>query len=162
MPCNDPTDGPTVTPTSRSTTTPTACTGPTVSEIHLTPIEWALLAHLAQRPGRLVTHKELLRAVWGPEYLDETNYLRVHITHLRKKIEPDPANPMYVITETGRRLPLHATVTGAADGAVANDELGRQHDLLRLDRGALRRRRSPRSAPTPRSSPCRRCPDGRW
>jgi two-component system, OmpR family, KDP operon response regulator KdpE len=70
-------------------------------EIHLTPIEFAILAHLAQRPGRLVTHTELLRAVWGPEYANETNYLRVHITHLRKKIEPDPSNPAYVTTELG-------------------------------------------------------------
>jgi two-component system KDP operon response regulator KdpE len=70
-------------------------------EVHLTPIEFALLAHLAQRPGRLVTHTDLLRAVWGPEYVSETNYLRVHITHLRKKIEPDPSNPMYVTTEPG-------------------------------------------------------------
>jgi two-component system KDP operon response regulator KdpE len=69
--------------------------------VHLTPIEWALLVHLAQRPGRLVSQKELLQAVWGQEYLDETNYLRVHITHLRKKIEPDPSNPVYVITEPG-------------------------------------------------------------
>jgi two-component system KDP operon response regulator KdpE len=69
--------------------------------IHLTPIEWALLAHLAQRPGRLVSQRELLQAVWGKEYLDETNYLRVHITHLRKKVEPDPSNPVYVITEPG-------------------------------------------------------------
>jgi two-component system KDP operon response regulator KdpE len=49
----------------------------------------------------LVTHTDLLRAVWGPEYANETNYLRVHITHLRKKIEPDPANPSYVTTEPG-------------------------------------------------------------
>jgi two-component system KDP operon response regulator KdpE len=70
-------------------------------EIHLTPIEFAILAHLARRPGRLVTHTELLRAVWGPEYTNETNYLRVHITHLRKKVEPDPTNPGYVTTEPG-------------------------------------------------------------
>jgi len=70
-------------------------------DIHLTPIEFALLAHLARRPGSLVTHTDLLRAVWGPQYLNETNYLRVHITHLRKKIEPDPSNPSYVITEPG-------------------------------------------------------------
>jgi two-component system KDP operon response regulator KdpE len=69
--------------------------------IHLTPIEFALLAHLAQRPGHLVKHSDLLRAVWGPEYASETNYLRVHITHLRKKIEPDPSKPIYVLTEPG-------------------------------------------------------------
>lgn len=70
-------------------------------EIHLTPIEWALLAHLAQRPGRLVPRTELLRAVWGPGYERETNYLRVHVTHLRKKIEPNPSVPIHVITEPG-------------------------------------------------------------
>jgi two-component system KDP operon response regulator KdpE len=70
-------------------------------QIHLTPIEWALLAHLSQRIGQLVTHTELLRAVWGPEYMKETNYLRVHVTHLRKKIEPNPSHPTYVITEPG-------------------------------------------------------------
>jgi two-component system KDP operon response regulator KdpE len=75
--------------------------GPGGEQIHLTPIEWALLAHLSQRAGQLVTHTELLRAVWGPEYTKETNYLRVHITHLRKKIEPHPSHPRYVITEPG-------------------------------------------------------------
>lgn len=74
---------------------------PDGSELHLTPIEWALLAHLAQRAGRLVTQAELLAAVWGPAYSTETNYLRVHVTHLRKKIEPDPSRPTYVITEPG-------------------------------------------------------------
>jgi two-component system KDP operon response regulator KdpE len=74
---------------------------PDGSELHLTPIEWALLAHLAQRAGRLVTQTELLVAVWGPTYNSETNYLRVHITHLRKKIEPDPSRHTYVITEPG-------------------------------------------------------------
>lgn len=70
-------------------------------EIHLTPIEWALLKHLSLRPGNLVTQTELLRAVWGPEYEQKTNYLRVHITHLRKKIEPDPSKPLYLTTEPG-------------------------------------------------------------
>lgn len=75
--------------------------GPEGDEIRLTPIEWGLLAHLAQRPGRLITQTELLKAVWGPEYERETNYLRVHITHLRKKIEPDPGSPRYIVTEPG-------------------------------------------------------------
>lgn len=69
--------------------------------VHLTPIEWALLAHLTRQPGRLVTHGDLLDAVWGPDYGGETNSLRVHIAHLRKKIEPDPAHPTYVLTEPG-------------------------------------------------------------
>ena len=84
------------------------------TEVHLTPIEWALLAHLVQRPGRLVTHTELLTAVWGPAYGTETNYLRVHVTHLRKKIEPDPSRPTYVITEpgVGYRFDGHRTTDG--------------------------------------------------
>ncbi len=71
------------------------------SEVHLTPIEWGLLSRLAEQPGRLVTQRELLTTVWGPEYHDETNYLRVHITHLRKKLERDPSHPELVITEPG-------------------------------------------------------------
>jgi two-component system KDP operon response regulator KdpE len=89
------------------------------TEVHLTPIEWALLAHLVQRPGRLVTQTELLTAVWGPQYGTETNYLRVHVTHLRKKIEPDPSRPTYVITEpgVGYRFDGGAHVGGAESSA---------------------------------------------
>jgi two-component system KDP operon response regulator KdpE len=90
-------------------------TRPDGSELHLTPIEWALLAHLAQRAGRLVTQTELLAAVWGPAYLTETNYLRVHVTHLRKKIEPDPSRPVYVITEPGVGYRFGAATVAAAD-----------------------------------------------
>ena len=96
-----PDDGPTVTPDFTIDYTAHRVHRADGDEIHLTPIEFAILAHLAQRPGRLVTHTNLLRAVWGPEYANETNYLRVHITHLRKKIEPDPTNPAYVTTEPG-------------------------------------------------------------
>lgn len=96
-----PDDGPTVTPDFTIDYTAHRVHRADGDEIHLTPIEFAILAHLAQRPGRLVTHTDLLRAVWGPEYANETNYLRVHITHLRKKIEPDPSNPAYVRTEPG-------------------------------------------------------------
>jgi two-component system, OmpR family, KDP operon response regulator KdpE len=70
-------------------------------EVHLTPIEFDLLSKLAEHPGRLVTHRQLLRQVWGPGYEDETHYLRVHFAHVRRKIEPDPSNPRYVITEAG-------------------------------------------------------------
>ena len=69
--------------------------------IHLTPIEFDLLRVLAQNRGRLVTHRQLLQEVWGPAYGDETHYLRVHIAHIRRKIERDPARPRYVITEPG-------------------------------------------------------------
>jgi two-component system KDP operon response regulator KdpE len=70
-------------------------------QLHLTPIEFDLLGKLAEHPGRLVTHRQLLQEVWGPGYEDETHYLRVHFAHVRAKIEPDPSNPRYVITEPG-------------------------------------------------------------
>ena len=70
-------------------------------DVHLTPIEFDLLSKLAEHPGRLVTHRQLLHEVWGPGYEDETHYLRVHFAHVRSKLEPDPSNPRYVITEPG-------------------------------------------------------------
>jgi two-component system KDP operon response regulator KdpE len=70
-------------------------------ELHLTPIEFDLLRVLAQNRGRLVTHRTLLQEVWGPGYAEETHYLRVHIAHIRSKIEPDPSRPVYVLTEPG-------------------------------------------------------------
>jgi two-component system, OmpR family, KDP operon response regulator KdpE len=70
-------------------------------EIRLTPTEWHLLEVLAREPGRLVTHRQLLHQVWGPRYETETNYLRVHLANLRRKLEPDPARPRYLITEPG-------------------------------------------------------------
>ena len=69
--------------------------------VHLTPIEFDLLRVLAQYQGRLVTHRQLLRDVWGPEYGAETHYLRVHVAHIRAKLEPDPSRPQYVVTEPG-------------------------------------------------------------
>ncbi len=71
------------------------------TEVHLTPIEFDLLRVLAQHRGRLVTHRQLLRDVWGPEYGGETHYLRVHVAHIRAKLEVDPSRPQYVITEPG-------------------------------------------------------------
>jgi two-component system KDP operon response regulator KdpE len=70
-------------------------------EVHLTPIEFDIMRVLAQQGGRLVTHRQLLRDVWGPAYGDETHYLRVHVAHIRAKIETDPARPEYLITEPG-------------------------------------------------------------
>ncbi|HSD25482.1 MAG TPA: response regulator [Solirubrobacterales bacterium] len=69
--------------------------------VHLTPIEFDLLTQLARHPGRLVTHRQLLQEVWGPGYEDETHYLRVHFAHIRAKLEPDPSDPTYLITEPG-------------------------------------------------------------
>lgn len=70
-------------------------------EAKLTPTEWSLVEVLVRNSGRLVTSRELLKAVWGPEYGNETNYLRVHMTHIRRKIEPEPAVPRYFLTEAG-------------------------------------------------------------
>jgi two-component system KDP operon response regulator KdpE len=70
-------------------------------EVHLTPIEFDLLKTLARNRGKLVTHRQLLRTVWGPAYETETHYLRVHFAHLRAKIEPDPPHPRYIVTDPG-------------------------------------------------------------
>jgi two-component system, OmpR family, KDP operon response regulator KdpE len=70
-------------------------------EIHLTPLEFDILRVLALHAGKLVTHRQLLREVWGPEYLDETHYLRVHIAHIRSKLEPDASSPRYLVTDPG-------------------------------------------------------------
>jgi two-component system, OmpR family, KDP operon response regulator KdpE len=69
--------------------------------VHLTPIEWRIVENLMRNPGRLVAQRQLLQAVWGPAYSDETHYLRVHMTHVRRKLEPDPTRPRYFITEAG-------------------------------------------------------------
>ncbi|HEY2771741.1 MAG TPA: response regulator [Solirubrobacteraceae bacterium] len=71
------------------------------SEVHLTPIEFDLVRVLAQHHGKLVTHRQLLREVWGPEYGSETHYLRVHVAHIRSKLEEDPSRPRYLVTEPG-------------------------------------------------------------
>jgi two-component system KDP operon response regulator KdpE len=70
-------------------------------EIKLTPTEYELLKILAQFRGRVVTHKQLLKAVWGNNYDDDTHYIRVYIGQLRRKIEADPTQPRYITTESG-------------------------------------------------------------
>ena len=69
--------------------------------VHLTPIEWGLLAELVRQPGRLVPQRMLLQAVWGPQYERETHYLRVHLAAIRRKLEPAPSLPRYFVTEAG-------------------------------------------------------------
>jgi two-component system KDP operon response regulator KdpE len=69
--------------------------------VHLTPIEWQLLEVLLRSPGVLLPQRRLLQEVWGPTYRNETQYLRQYMTHLRKKLEPDPARPRYFLTEPG-------------------------------------------------------------
>lgn len=68
-------------------------------KIHLTPTEFKLLMVLFENAGRVVSQRELLEQVWGPEYVDDVYYPRVYISQLRRKIEPDPANPTYILTE---------------------------------------------------------------
>lgn len=70
-------------------------------EIHVTPTEWAILEVLASSGGRLVEQRELLRRVWGPDYADETHYLRVYLAQLRRKLELAPQSPRHLITEPG-------------------------------------------------------------
>jgi two-component system KDP operon response regulator KdpE len=69
--------------------------------VHLTPHEFRLLRVLAQNEGKLLTHRTILREVWGPAYGDESNYLHVYVSQLRRKLEPDPARPRYLLTEPG-------------------------------------------------------------
>jgi two-component system, OmpR family, KDP operon response regulator KdpE len=69
--------------------------------VHLTPHEFAILRLLASNPGKLLTHRTILREVWGPAYGDESNYLHVYVSQLRRKIEPDPASPRHLLTEPG-------------------------------------------------------------
>jgi two-component system KDP operon response regulator KdpE len=70
-------------------------------EVRLTPTEWHLLEVLVRSPGRMVAQKALLHEVWGPAYASESHYLRVYIAQLRRKLEPDPAHPVHLLTEAG-------------------------------------------------------------
>jgi two-component system, OmpR family, KDP operon response regulator KdpE len=70
-------------------------------EVRLTPTEWGLVEVLVRSAGKLVSQRQLLQDVWGPQYGEETNYLRVHMAHIRRKLEPDPSRPRYFITEPG-------------------------------------------------------------
>ncbi|HNV13642.1 MAG: response regulator transcription factor [Actinomycetales bacterium] len=71
------------------------------SIVHLTPTEWRLLAELARHDGRIVPHENLLKAAWGPTYGRESNYLRVYVSQLRRKLEPDSSRPRHLLTEPG-------------------------------------------------------------
>ena len=68
-------------------------------EVRLTPTEWEIVEILVRSEGRLVTQRQLLKAVWGPQYEKETNYLRVYLAQIRRKLEPDPSRPRYFLTE---------------------------------------------------------------
>ena len=71
------------------------------AEVHLTPTEYKMLALLAKNLGRVLTHQQILKEVWGPAYATHANYVRVHMAELRKKIERDPARPKLLVTEPG-------------------------------------------------------------
>lgn len=76
------------------------------TEVHLTPIEYRLLLVLVANAGRVLTHRQLLREVWGPSHADQSHYLRIYMGHLRQKLEADPSQPQHLLTETavGYRL----------------------------------------------------------
>jgi two-component system KDP operon response regulator KdpE len=70
-------------------------------DVHLTPTEWQIVEVLARNRGKLVPQQQLLQQVWGPEYETETHYLRLYLSQIRHKLEPDPSRPRYFITEPG-------------------------------------------------------------
>jgi len=79
--------------------------------VHLTPHEFRILRLLALNEGKLLTHRAILREVWGPAYGDESNYLHVYVSQLRRKLEPDPGRPRYLLTEPGAGYRLVAPAT---------------------------------------------------
>jgi two-component system, OmpR family, KDP operon response regulator KdpE len=70
-------------------------------QVRLTPTEWQVLKLLIRHPGKLVTRQTLLTEIWGSEHVSDTGYLRLYISQLRKKLEPDPGSPRYLLTEAG-------------------------------------------------------------
>jgi two-component system, OmpR family, KDP operon response regulator KdpE len=78
------------------------------SDVRLTPTEWQLLEILVRNSGRLVTQRQLLHEVWGPAYETESNYLRVFVAQLRRKLEPEPSRPRYLLTESGMGYRFHS------------------------------------------------------
>jgi two-component system KDP operon response regulator KdpE len=69
--------------------------------VHLTPLEYRLLATLVRHAGRVLTHRQLLRDVWGPSHVESNHYLRIYMGHLRQKLERDATQPEHIVTETG-------------------------------------------------------------
>jgi two-component system, OmpR family, KDP operon response regulator KdpE len=92
-------------------------------DVRLTPTEWQMLEVLVRRSGRLVSQRQLLAEVWGPRYQNEANYLRVYMAQLRRKLEPDPSRPRYLLTEPGmgyRFLPAGQPGPGPATPAAGS------------------------------------------
>ena len=90
------------------------------ANVRLTPTEWRLLEVLLRHPGRLVTRETLLTEVWGPQYTSDTGYLRLYLSQLRKKLEPEPSAPRYLVTESGMG---YRFMPSAPDGPVGPDGL---------------------------------------
>ena len=78
-----------------------AFVGEDQTEVRLTPIEWGIVGHLVRNPHRLITYRQLVTVVWGPTYDPDQNLLRVHMGHIRRKLEPDPSRPTFFITDSG-------------------------------------------------------------
>ncbi len=70
-------------------------------QLHLTPTEYRLLAYLLANSGKVLTHRQLLRDIWGPSHAEDSHYVRVYMGHLRRKIEDDPSQPHHIVTESG-------------------------------------------------------------
>ncbi len=83
--------------------------------VHLTPIEFKLLVELARQPGRVLTHRHLLKEVWGPDAVEQSHYLRVHVASLRRKIEDNPSHPRWLVTEAGIGYRLRDEVPAEVD-----------------------------------------------
>jgi len=83
-------------------------------EVSLTPLEYRLLTYLASNQGRVMLHEDILRHVWGPEYREESEYLRVYVRYLRQKIERDPSKPKYIITKPGAGYMFQAAEESAS------------------------------------------------
>lgn len=86
------------------------------AEVKLSPIEFSLLKQLVSNEGKVLTHRILLQSIWGPAYSGEAEYLRVYINRLRNKLEPDPANPRYLLTEPGVGYRFAATASAIHQG----------------------------------------------
>lgn len=86
--------------------------------VHLTPREYELLSELVRHAGRVLTHASLLRRIWGPAFVGQTHYLRVQMASLRQKLEPEPARPRYLITETGVGYRLRPDPEPEVEGAA--------------------------------------------
>ncbi|RKP44578.1 response regulator [Trinickia fusca] len=89
--------------------------------VHLTPVEYRLLTVLAHNAGRVITHRQLLHDVWGPGHAENFHYLRIYMAHLRLKLEQDPAQPKYIVTETGVGYRLAGVDFGSGPGEAVKE-----------------------------------------